>query len=118
MSMESLMSGMLGALLVTVFDFVLLQKQSKMETRLNVLEDEKISNLERKINKHVEADRSQEILTELRNLGGAVMRLSDSTARSLENIASQNSRLAAHDLYFQELNENVKEHIRMYHHGK
>ncbi len=118
MNMENLMSGAFGALFVTVFDFVLLRKQNKLEDRLNLVEDEKITQLERKINKHLEADRSQEILAELRNLGGAVMRLSDSTARSLENIASQNSRLAAHDLYLQELNESTKEHIRIYHHGK
>ena len=64
MNMENLMSGAFGALFVTVFDFVLLRKQNKLEDRLNLVEDEKITQLERKINKHLEADRSQEILTE------------------------------------------------------
>ena len=44
MNMENLMSGAFGALFVTVFDFVLLRKQNKLEDRLNLVEDEKSPN--------------------------------------------------------------------------
>ncbi|MBR2435542.1 MAG: hypothetical protein IKB22_08735 [Lentisphaeria bacterium] len=118
MDLESVLSGVTGALTVAVFEFFLLRRQGRLEDRVNVLEEEKFASLESKVEKHHDADRSQEILTELRSLGGAVMRLSDSTARSLENIAEQNARLSAHDLMRCHLNDFASEHVRVYHHGK
>ena len=115
MNLENLLSGALGALIVSVLDFFFLRKQGKLEERVNCLEGEKIVRLEEKIEKHTGSDRSQEILTEIRNLTGTLTRLSDSTARGLELTARQESHLAAHDLYLHNLDETVKEHVRLYH---
>ncbi len=117
MNFENLLSGALGALIISGLDFFFLRKQGKLEERINFLEDEKIVRLEEQISKHTASDRSQEILTEIRNLNGAMIRLSDSTARGLELTAKQESHLAAHDLYLHNLDETAKEHIRIYHHG-
>ena len=118
MNLENLLSGALGALIVSGLDFFFLRKQGKLEERVNLLEGEKIVKLEEKIDRHTESDRSQEILTEIRNLTGIVTRLSDSSARSLESNAKQESQIAAHDVYLRNLDEMAKEHVRVYHHGK
>ena len=115
MNFENLMSGALGAMIVSLLDFRFLRKQSKLEERINLLEGEKIVKLEEKIDRHTESDRSQEILTEIRTLTGAVTRLSDSTARSLENNAKHGSRIEAHEIFLRNLDEAAKEHIRVYH---
>ena len=118
MNLENLLSGALGALIVSALDFFFLRKQGKLEERVDLLEGERIVKLEEKIDRHTESDRSQEILTEIRNLTGIVTRLSDSSARSLESNAKQDSQIAAHDVYLRNLDEMAKEHVRVYHHGK
>ena len=115
MNLENLLSGALGALIVSILDFRFLRKQNKLEERIDLLEGEKFVKLEEKMDRHTESDRSQEILAEIRSLTGAVTRLSDSAARSLEDNAKHGSRIEAHEIFLRNLDEAAKEHIRVYH---
>ena len=71
-----------------------------------------------KLETHVAADKSGEILTQLANLTAELRRNNDKTDRTLELAAAHESRLAAHDLYLKNLDDLGKEHIRNYHRGR
>ena len=71
-----------------------------------------------KLDAHISADRSGEILAQISTLASELRRNNDKTDRTLEFAAAHESRLASHDLYLKNLDDFIKEHIRTYHRGR
>ena len=71
-----------------------------------------------KLEAHINADRSGEILAQISTLASELRHNNDKTDRTLEFAAAHESRLASHDLYLKNLDDFIKEHIRNYHRGR
>ena len=71
-----------------------------------------------KLETHIAADKSGEILAQISTLASELRRNNDKTDRTLEFAAAHESRLASHDLYLKNLDDFIKEHIRNYHRGR
>jgi len=91
------------------------EERAALKTKLERLETERLAGLEHKIDDHVKADRSQEILTKLEGVTGAINRLTDSTTRTLEANAGQTEKLVAHDKYLANLDRALQTHINLPH---
>lgn len=107
----SLLYSVIGGVIVGVFDFLFLRKQGELEKRVQHLETEKFAKLENKVEEHIEKDRSQEILNELKHLSGSVTRMADKIDGINRNDAEQKTKLENHDLYLKNMNDIVTAHI-------
>lgn len=91
------------------------EERAALKTKLERLETERLAGLEHKIDDHVKADRSQEILAKMDVIFGAINRLTDSTTRALEANAGQTEKLAAHGTYLANLDKALQTHINLPH---
>lgn len=82
-------------------------ERSRLSDKLERLEKDQVAELKRELDEHIGKDRSQEILTKLDSISGAVCKLTDSTSRALERSASQEAKIAAHDIWLANLNNSV-----------
>ena len=96
---------------------LLRERDTLREKQMEAL-DSQIRATADKLETHVAADKSGEILTQLANLTSELRRNNDKTDRTLELAAAHESRLAAHDLYLKNLDDFGREHIRNYHRGR
>lgn len=114
-------AGTVGSLVLAMYRHNLKQEQqqrdadrlerARLSEKLERLENEKIAGLTKKVDEHIAADRSQEILTKLDNVAGMVNKLADSTTRALELNARQEATLAGHDIWLRNLNQSLQEHV-------
>lgn len=98
------------------------QERRDLKYKLETLETQKmqaieklIANTEKNLAEHIAEDKSQQILTEIKNMSASISKLSDMTSRALEINAQQQAQLKAHDLYLANIDGAQKEHIRVFH---
>ena len=108
--MESLYSALLGAGLPSIACIVLCwlvwrqltsdaAARKRLEEKVSDLETEKISKLESRLDTHIKADRSLELLTA-------------QVSRALETNAGQASDIRSNKEYIDNLREDLQSHIR------
>lgn len=99
-----------------------LQEWKALKGQVTNLEEEKFSELSRKVeahivevDNHIKEDRSLEILNELKHLNGGLTRLADKFDQVNRHDAEQKAKLEAHDLYLKNLNATLMNHINQEH---
>ena len=121
--MEPLVSALLGAGVPSVFCDLLCwliwrqltgdaAKRNKLEEKVTLLETEKFAKLEQRVEEHIKADRSQEILTEMKHLNGNVEKLTTQVTRALETNAGQASDIEGNKREIGNLRADLHSHIR------
>ena len=121
--MESLYSALLGAGLPSIACIVLCwlvwrqltsdaAARKRLEEKVSDLETEKISKLESRLDTHIKADRSLELLTEMKHVNGNLELLTAQVSRALETNAGQASDIRSNKEYIDNLREDLQSHIR------
>ena len=121
--MESLYSALLGAGLPSIACIVLCwlvwrqlmsdsAARKRLEEKVSTLETEKISKIESRLDTHIKADRSLELLTEMKHVNGNLERLTAQVSRALETNAGQSKDIENNKQYINNLREDLQAHIR------
>ena len=86
--------------------------RKRLEEKVARLETEKLGKLERRVEEHIKADRSQELLAEIRHLNGNVEKVTTQLTRALETNAGQEAKLEHTMQYADNLRDDLQAHIR------
>jgi len=81
-----------------------------LQEKLDRLEQERVCKIERKLESHVEGDRSQAILTTLEALRGEVAKVSNKLDRLGEDSARDAARIDAAQEYIKNLDRSFEKH--------
>ena len=76
------------------------------------LEAERLAKLEQRVEDHIKDDRSQQILNELKNLGGNVEKTLNLTIAAREDNATQAADIKNLKNYLDNLRDDLREHAR------
>jgi len=87
-------------------------QRKKLAGKLETLELEKFARLEKQVTDHLRADKSLELLTEMRHVNGNLEKLTAQVARALETNAGQASDIANNQACINNLRQDLQEHIR------
>ena len=71
-----------------------------------------VQSLKDKIEQHIKEDKSQELLTEMRNVKGTLEKLTAQISRALETNAGQSKDIENNKQYINNLREDLQTHIR------
>ena len=88
-----------------------------MFAKLEALENEKIASLQKRVDEHIEKDKSQELLTEMRHINGNLEKLSAQVGRALEANARQSSEIENNRQFIENLREDLHQHVSLCHRG-
>jgi len=81
-----------------------------LREKLERLEGERVVKLERKVEAHCEADKSQMILTMLEGLRGSMERVSNKIDHIAEETARQQAKIEAAEVYIKNLDASFERH--------
>ena len=123
MDMHSLYSALAGAGLPSIACIILCwlvwrqltsdsAARKRLEEKVNTLETEKFTRMEARLDQHIREDKSQELLTEMRNVKGTLEKLTAQISRALETNAGQSKDIENNKHYISNLREDLQTHIR------
>ena len=123
MDMHSLYSALAGAGLPSIACIILCwlvwrqltsdsAARKRLEEKVNTLETEKFTRMEARLDQHIREDKSQELLTEMRNVKGTLEKLTAQISRALETNAGQSKDIENNKQYISNLREDLQTHIR------
>lgn len=81
-----------------------------LKDKVERLEDEKFGRLEKRFDLHIEADKSQMILTALEALKGATEKLTNKIDKLAEDMARQEAKTEANESYIRNLDKSLQRH--------
>ena len=121
--METLYSALLGAGVPSIACIVLCwlvwrqltadsNARKRLEEKVTTLETEKFSRLEQRVEDHIKADRSQQILNELKNLKDSAEKTLNLTIAAREDNAAQAADIKNLKNYLSNLRDDLREHAR------
>lgn len=105
----ALIGGVLSSLFGLAYWARLHKKVDNSAEEIKRLRDENIAKLEKKVEDHVKEDKSQQILTELKNVGGAVARLTDKVDNLAVETGRQGAQIKANADYTSNLYKSMQE---------
>ena len=123
MDMHSLYSALAGAGLPSIVCIILCwlvwrqvtsdsAARKRLEEKVNDLETEKIKRIEHQLDRHIQEDKSQELLTEMKHVNGNLEKLTTQVSRALETNAGQSRDIENNKQYITNLREDLQTHIR------
>ena len=121
--METLYSALLGAGVPSIACIILCwlvwrqlnadsSARKRLEEKVTTLETEKFSRLEQRVEDHIKADRSQQILNELKNLKDSAEKTLNLTIAAREDNAAQAADINNLKNYIGNLRDDLREHAR------
>ena len=122
--METLYSALLGAGVPSIACIILCwlvwrqltadsSARKRLEEKVTTLETEKFSRLERRVEDHINADRSQQILNELKNLKDSAEKTLNLTIAAREDNAAQAADIKNLKNYLGNLRDDLRDHTRI-----
>lgn len=93
------------------------EQRRQLAHKLEALETEKIASLQKRVDEHIEKDKSQELLTEMRHINGNLEKLSAQVGRALEANARQSSEIENNRQFIENLREDLHQHVSLCHRG-
>lgn len=86
--------------------------RKRLEEKVTTLETEKFSRLEQRVEDHIKADRSQQILNELKNLKDSAEKTLNLTIAAREDNAAQAADIKNLKNYLSNLRDDLRDHAR------
>lgn len=87
-------------------------KLNQLAGKITFLERDKIQGIESRLDRHIQEDKSQEQLTEMKHVNGNLEKLTAQVSRALETNAGQTKDIENNKLYINNLREDLQDHIR------
>ena len=109
--------GVVGVLMTLIGLFAVHHFKRLLASR-DQLAEKRLGKLESTLDEHIRQDKSQAILTEIKNIHGNLERMSSQVARALESNAAQTQAISNNTNYINNLREDMNTHVRIFHGGK
>lgn len=104
----AVIGGALSSLIGLAYWARLHKKVDSSAAEIKRLRDDSFAKLEEKVDKHVEADKSQQVLTEVKNLSGQFSRMTDKIDALGNETAKQGAQIKAGADYTSNLYQSIQ----------
>jgi outer membrane murein-binding lipoprotein Lpp len=108
--LAALFGGVLSSLVGYGYLSRLHKKADDNNKEIKRLRDDNIGKLEKKVEDHIKNDKSQQILTEMKNVVGEVSKLGDKMDAVREDSAGQDARISANAKFIDNIDESFQKH--------